>query len=125
MNNTLKNLDEILFLVTAMGYQVIIAHPERYKDVKIDIDYAQQLVNKGCLLQCNFGSIIGLYGKESQKTIKKLLKLNLVSFLGSDVHIEGTIYKLMPKIIKRLKKVISEDKLYEITTSNPSKILGI
>ena len=86
--------------------------------------YAMQLVEEGCLLQSNYGSIVDIYGKEAKKTLKKLLKMDLISFLGTDTHKEGTIYSIMPQILKKLKKVISEEKLYEITTENPKKILN-
>ncbi|MBO5413604.1 MAG: capsular biosynthesis protein [Clostridia bacterium] len=123
MNTTMKNVDEILFIMRNMGYNVIIAHPERYNCIQENIEYAIQLVEEGCMLQSNYGSIVDIYGKEAKKTLKKLLKMNLVSFLGTDTHKEGTIYPIMPQIIKKLRKVISEEKLYEITTENPRKIL--
>lgn len=123
MNTTMRNVDEILFIMRNMGYKVIIAHPERYKCIQENIEYAMQLVEEGCMLQSNYGSIVDMYGKEAKKTLKKLLKMNLVSFLGTDTHKEETIYKVIPKILKNLKKVISEEKLYEITTLNPRKIL--
>ena len=87
-----------------VDYQVIIAHPERYKFVQEDIEYAKKWVENGCLLQANYGSIVELYGKEAKKTLKKLLKLDLISFLGTDTHKQGTIYKQMPQILKKLKK---------------------
>lgn len=123
MNTTMRNVDEILFIMRNMGYNVVIAHPERYKCIQENIEYAIQLVEEGCMLQSNYGSIVDLYGKEAKKTLKKLLKMNLVSFLGTDTHKEGTIYQIMPQILKKLRKVISEEKLYEITTENPRKII--
>lgn len=122
-NSTMRNVDQILFVMRNMGYKIIIAHPERYQCIQENIEYAMQLVEEGCLLQSNYGSIVDIYGKEAKKTLKKLLKMDLISFLGTDTHKEGTIYLIMPQIIKKLKKVISEEKLYEITTENPKKIL--
>lgn len=123
MNTKMKSVDEILFIMRNMGYKVIIAHPERYKYIQDNVEYAMQLVEEGCMLQSNYGSIVDIYGKEAQKTLKKLLKMNLVSFLGTDTHKEGTIYQIMPKILKKLRKIIPEEKLYELTTENPRKIL--
>lgn len=123
MNTTMRNVDEILFMMRNMGYKVIIAHPERYKCIQENIEYAMQLVEEGCMLQSNYGSIVDIYGKEARKTLKKLFKMDVISFLGTDTHKEGTIYQIMPQIIKKLRKVISEEKLYEITTENPRKIL--
>ena len=124
MSTTMRNVEQILFVIRNMGYKVIIAHPERYKYIQDNIEYAMQLVEEGCLLQSNYGSIVDIYGKEAKKTIKQLLKMDLISFLGTDTHKEGTIYSLMPKILKKMKKIISEEKLYEITTKNPKKILN-
>lgn len=123
MNTTMRNVDQILFVLRNMGYKIIIAHPERYKYIQDNIEYAMQLVEEGCMLQSNYGSIVDIYGKEAKKTLKKLLKMDLISFLGTDTHKQGTIYSIMPQILKKFKKVISEEKLYEITTENPKKIL--
>ncbi len=123
MNTTMRNVDNILFVLRNMGYTIIIAHPERYKCIQDNIEYAMQLVEEGCMLQSNYGSTVGLYGKEAKKALKKLLKMDLISFLGTDTHKQGTIYQLVPQILKKLKKIITEEKIYEITTINPKKIL--
>lgn len=123
MNTTMRNADQILFVMRNMGYKVIIAHPERYKCIQDNFEYAMQLVEEGCLLQANYGSIVDIYGKEAKKTLKQLLKMDLIAFLGTDTHKEGTIYPIMPQILKKLRKVITEEKLYEITTENPKRIL--
>ena len=124
MNTIPQYADSVLFLLSSIGFKVIIAHPERYKFVQDDIGYAQKLVDRGYLLQSNYGSIYGVYGTEAKKAEKKLLKMNLISFLGTDTHRPETIYKEMPDIIKKLRKVISEQELYELTTANPQKILN-
>ena len=49
--------------------------------------------------------------------------MDLISFLGTDVHKRGTIYSIMPQILKKLRKIISDEKLYEITLENPKKII--
>ena len=74
-------------------------------------------------MQCNYGSIVNLYGNEAEKTIKTLLKKNQVHFLGSDVHREKGTYLIIPETIKKIKKIVGESKLQELTTINPQKIL--
>ena len=74
-------------------------------------------------MQANYGSIIGQYGEKAQIIVKKLLQNNMVHFLGSDVHRENTIYPKMPKILAELNKLISEDKIEELTTINPKLVL--
>lgn len=114
---------EIIYKLIENDYIPIIAHPERYSYVQKDINYIKELTQMGALLQANYGSIIGMYGNKAEKTVKKLLKNDEIQFLGSDVHRPGQVYDKMPKIMKKLKKTISEDKIEELTTINPQKVL--
>ena len=75
------------------------------------------------MIQCNYGSIVNLYGREAEKTIKTILKKNQVHFLGSDVHRENGTYLIILDAIKKIRKIIGENKINEITTINPKKIL--
>lgn len=123
MNSKPLFAKEIVYKLIEKGYQPIIAHPERYSYVKENIEYAKELKNMGVLFQANYGSIIGMYGNGAKKTIKELLKANLISFLGSDVHKVGQIYPQIPKILKKLSKLISQEELDQITTYNAKNIL--
>ena len=78
-----KYFDYVVYYLEAKGIKPIIAHPERYKCVQKDPDIVEEYIEKGCLIQCNYGSIVNLYGREAEKTIKTLLKKNQVHFLGS------------------------------------------
>lgn len=124
MNSKPLFVKDVVFKLIQNGYKPIIAHPERYSYVKDDIEYAEELAKMGVLFQANYGSIIGLYGREAKKTLKKLLKNNLISFLGSDVHKVGQIYPHIPKALKKIKKIISEDDVEKLTTLNAQKILN-
>lgn len=118
-----KYFDYVVYYLEAKGIKPIIAHPERYKCVQKDPDIVEEYIEKGCLIQCNYGSIVNLYGREAEKTIKTLLKKNQVHFLGSDVHRENGIYLIILDAIKKIRKIIGENKINEITTINPKKIL--
>lgn len=115
---------DIVYRLIDHNYIPIIAHPERYSFVQDDIDFIYDLVDMGALLQANYGSIVGMYGKKAQKTLKKLLKEDVISFLGSDVHRPDQIYPLIPKAIKKIKKYISEERFEELSTINAQKVLN-
>lgn len=117
------NLDTIIYLLLENNYIPIIAHPERYKYVQENPNILIDYIEKGVLFQSNFGSVAGIYGSEVKKTIKKLLTHDMVHFLSSDVHKENTIYKLIPEIINNLNKSIGEEKVKELTTTNPLAII--
>ena len=124
MHSKNMNDKEIIYRIVENGYVPIIAHPERYSYVQESPEYVEELAQMGPLFQSNYGSIIGMYGEKAKKTVKKLLKQNLIHFLGSDVHRPEQIYPKIPKILKKLNKIVSQEKLEELTTLNAQKVLN-
>ena len=123
MNSKPLFVKDVVYKLIEDGYRPIIAHPERYSYVKEDIGFVKELKDMGALFQSNYGSIIGMYGNSAKKTVKKLLKENLISFLGSDVHKTGQIYSKIPKILKKLNRWIPSDMVQNLTTFNAQKVL--
>ena len=124
-NNTLplNAFDEFNALQDA-GYTPILAHPERYDFVSKGVECLIPLVESGVLLQSNIGSINGKYGKNAQKNVKKMLKLNMVHFFGTDSH-NTSVYKMQEKALKKIKKTIKDEELIEkIFVENPQKVLN-
>lgn len=78
------NMDQILFELQDRGYEIMLAHPERYLYMHTD-DY-EQLIAKGIKLQLNLLSIAGLYGKHAQDKGRKLLEGGKYTFVGTDLH---------------------------------------
>lgn len=123
MQNEMPNLKNIVYNLLGNGYIPIIAHPERYEYVKENPNWLIEYIELGVMFQANYGSLIGIYGKQAQITVKKLLKNNMIHFLGSDVHRARTIYAKMPEILEELEKTIDADTIEELTTINPSLVL--
>ena len=117
------NLKETIFKLMENNYRPIIAHPERYFMVQEDPNMLIDLIDMGVLFQSNYASILGFYGNEAKKTVKKLLKSDMVHFLGSDVHRKGTIYPKIPEILGKIEKIVGERRLKELSTLNAQKIL--
>lgn len=80
------NLKEFIFMATTKGYQVVLAHPERYVYLQQDLLKAEDLLNRGVLFQVNTSSLSGYYSREAQRTAFKLIDRGWVHFLGSDCH---------------------------------------
>lgn len=123
MNTEPMNLYHVVYEMIHCKLIPILAHPERYTFVQQDPELIYDLIEKGVLMQCNFASIIGYYGPKAQIIVKKLLENNMVHFLGSDVHRQNTIYPLIPQILEELTQIIGEEKIKELTTTNPKLVL--
>ena len=117
-------LNNVIMQIKDAGAIPVLAHPERYSFVQENPDELRDLIAKGVLMQSNYGSIIGQYGKNAQKTIIKMLKNNMIHFLGTDTHRTGYIYSHFYKVEKEFLKYISKEKFDELTTTNAEHILN-
>ena len=77
-------LNDFIFSLTTKGYKPILAHPERYQFMTLE--KAEDLRQRGVLLQLNILSLIGFYSKPVQSMANKLVDKAMVDFLGSDCH---------------------------------------
>ena len=113
------------FIYEMLQYKIIpiLAHPERYVFIQKDPEMIYHLIQKGVLMQSNYGSILGQYGEKAQIIVKKLLENDMVHFLGSDVHKRKSIYPRIPQALSEIKLIVGEEKLKEITTVNPRLVL--
>jgi len=105
------------------GYKPILAHPERYGFVSKNINHLVFLIDSGILMQANIASITGKYGRTAKKNIKKMIKNDMVHFLGTDSH-SLSVYKVYKKAIKKIRKLFSDDeKMDLVLNENPKLVL--
>lgn len=125
MYNRTNNLKSIFFELLEAGIIPILAHPERYTAYYNDIDFFMDLREMGVLMQANYPSLLGVYGRQPKKMLKKLLKANLISFMGSDIHSASEEkYESLPKLYKKLARIVDEQKLKELTEINFDKVVN-
>ena len=79
-----REYDEYLYNIS-LEYQIIIAHPERYRYVKKDHDFVKRWLNEGYLLQSNTTS---MNSSDSRRVIYDLLSKGRLSLMASDAHNE-------------------------------------
>ena len=78
----IKNIEDIIYEFKIEGYEVIIAHVERY-------DYASYKLIKswkeqGALIQVNASSFYET--RKPKRLVRKLLKNKLIDYIASDIH---------------------------------------
>lgn len=118
------NLYDIIYEMQQYKLVPILAHPERYSFVQREPELIYDLVEKGVLMQANYGSIIGQYGNKAQMIVKKFFEGDMIHLLGTDVHRQNTIYPRIPQILSELNELIGEKKLRELTTVNPELVIN-
>ena len=112
------DIGEYIYELSLSGYQVIIAHVERY--IYTNYQYVEMLVREGALIQIN---AISLLSKDPniKKLLFRLIKDNLVHFVASDVH-SGRDNKML-EAYQLVAKKIGKEKAEELFEINPRKVL--
>ena len=113
------NLYDAIYSLQENKLIPILAHPERYKFIQKEPELVNDLIEKGVLMQANYGSIIGQYGAKAQMIVRKFFEANMIHFLGSDVHRQKTIYRIIPEAIEEIRNIVGDERLEELTTINP------
>lgn len=81
-----SNLEGTVFNIITEGYKPVLAHPERYSYYHSDYSKYNHLADLGFLLQVNLLSLTGYYGKPAAKAASYIIKNDLASFAGTDLH---------------------------------------
>lgn len=116
MMNLPCNAKNVFEELISMGYEVILAHPERYYFVKKDINILNDFVSMGVHLQGNYTSLFGKYGRESKKVLKKLLKRGMIDILSSDTHHE--VIGDEKRLRRKLKWYLSNEEIDKLLFKN-------
>lgn len=101
----------------------IIAHPERNRSFVKDIGTFISFIEKGCLVQLDAASIVGVYGTEIKNFTKKLLKLNLVNFIASDAHCAEDYTEWYMAAYKKVRQWVGQEHAQKLFYENPKMIL--
>ncbi len=117
-------LFDMVYELTKNNIVPVLAHPERYTYVQEDPNLVFDLIDRGVLMQANYGSILGIYGKKAELIVEKLLENNMIHFLGSDVHRQNSIYPKIPEAIMKITAIIGEERFDKIAEENPRKALN-
>lgn len=96
--NAPLQLYDFLFELQLKGYQLILAHPERYSFLHANKKEYTKLKKAGCKFQLNLLATVGYYGKEVAEITDVLLKEEMYDFVGSDIHHKFHIESFLRKV---------------------------
>lgn len=109
----MPNIEQVIFDLQIKGYNVILAHPERYNFYHRHHEKYQRLKDMNVLFQLNLLSVNGYYGKEAKRAANYLLKKKFYDFAATDLH--------HIRHLNELKTLISDGSLYEMIGNYPFK----
>ena len=99
-----EDIYDIIYNFRVNGYKVVVAHVERYE--WITVDKVKGLISEGAIIQINSGSVVGSNSIKEKRFVKKLLRLNLVDIVASDIH------SFRPSTMQEALKKVKNEKLF-------------
>jgi len=111
-----SNLKELLFILKTNNYNIILAHPERYRFLFDDKSKYFELKKIGCDFQINLLSTIGYYGADILKISDWLIKNNMIEYSGSDIHNKNQLSQFSKKVQLKnhssLEKILNKNSFF-------------
>lgn len=123
MSGEYSGYQEIFKYLLSKGYKVVLAHPERYISFQEDFNKVYELEDIGVYFQSNIDSLIGKYGPAAEKTLRRLLKENKISFLATDIHHKKHNYNNWKDAKKIALEYVTEEVYDILTRVNPSQLV--
>ncbi len=109
--------------VFSLGYHPILAHVERYQCMLGSVENVRILHKMGVHIQVNASSVAGDYGFRVKHFLKKLLKEQLVEYIGTDAHNTSGRSPQMEKCAERVRKICDSDYADKILFDNARRYL--
>ncbi len=81
-----NELEQQFFNIALQGYQIVLAHPERYMFLHRDFNFFKRLKDMDVELQLNALSLTNYYGEKVKALAEKLVDADMIDFLGTDTH---------------------------------------
>jgi protein-tyrosine phosphatase len=109
--------------VIAANLSPIIAHPERYLAFQERPKRLGEFLEKGCIIQVNGGSVLGIYGRKAKKAARTFLREDLVHIIASDNHGSAVRPVDLGSVYSSLAGRFKSTKLKLWLSANPSSIV--
>lgn len=125
--NPMDDFDYIrqgIYQVLSSGFRPILAHAERYESLTSSIKKVDGLVEMGCYIQVNAGSITGDNGFAGKHFTRLLLKRELVHFVATDAHSDRRRGPYMKKCGEYLEKKMGQDYARRLLKENPAYVIA-
>lgn len=124
--NPVENYDYIrngVYSLLMGGYSPILAHVERYQNVCVQKYGIDDLIEMGCYIQVNAGSIIGKSGLKTRRFVKNILKRRQVHFIATDAHDLGKRAPCLTNCADLIGKKYGEDYCKKLFCDNPLHVI--
>lgn len=101
----------------------IVAHVERYPCLVEDIDKVAEIIDLGAYIQVNAGCILGEYGRKQKNFCNKLIKYDMIHFVGTDAHDSKDRIPNLGRCAAYLEKKKGSSYVKRVFWNNPAHVI--
>lgn len=116
-------IEDRLRSLIIVGYRPIIAHVERCDNLWGDLELVRDLAQMGAYMQVNADSILGKSGFYTKRFCRKLMKEDLLHFVGSDCHDSQYRICRTGEAYRKVASKMGQEYADKIFIENPSAIV--
>ena len=109
-------------LVTS-GFHPVVAHVERYADIRRKTDNVRSLIERGARIQVNAASVAGKYGFITKSYVMSLIRKGLVDVVADDSHNTTDKKVCLREAYDAVEKKFGKNTARDLFWNNPMKIL--
>jgi protein-tyrosine phosphatase len=116
-------LEARFFDMQVRGVRPVLAHPERYAALFRNTDPLDPLLEVGTVALLDLMSLVGRYGRASQRAAERMLEEGVYYAACTDTHRPGDV-ELVARAIERLAVLVGPDESRELLGENPARVLS-
>jgi protein-tyrosine phosphatase len=118
----IPNVEEALFRLQAKGFRLLLAHPERYTYLELDV--IERLVARDVKLQLELGSFVEVYGKRAKKHALALAESGSGHVLATDLHRPEDAETWLPLALAEVRKRFGQPAVTRALDDNPRALVA-
>lgn len=114
--------DKLLAWLGRKNISVMLAHPERNRDLLAAPEQIKPFIKAGCLFQLTAGALDGDMGPDVMALARHWLKQGVYHIIASDTH---SVQRRPPKLgqaFEYVKQVQGEEQAHRLCVSNPAEL---
>lgn len=114
---------DVLFDIVARGFVPVLAHPERNHELSQRLDLLFELIEMGCLVQLEAGSLVGQYGPIAEAAAWRIIEHDMCHFFASDAHGPWVYRDVVPAAVEAARERLGEARVRALFRNNAAAML--
>lgn len=123
MSDVPAGTDQLVFELLLRGITPVLAHPERNAVLGAHPDRIIRLIEQGCLMQVNMGSLLGQHGERVQAVAEGLIACRMAHLLASDAHSPNRRPPQLQVASHRVAELADHAMAVDLVEQNPARVL--